>query len=96
MKIIDSLAVHNFVVAAAMSAGLGFVSPVFGQHLSYLIDTNSKQTTPLGNLGGREIQPEGINDAGQVVGCRSGPIFGPHNAFITGPNGSGQHRPSAT
>ena len=88
MKITHCSTIQGLVLAAALSIGLGSVSPVFAQGSSYIVDSNSETLTELGTLGGSYIEAFGINDAGQVVG-NSFTAAGPLHAFITGPNGVG-------
>ena len=73
MKIIRGLKVRGFILAAAFSAGLGFVTSASAQvKHSYLVDLNSKTVTDIGTLGiGADIYATGINDAGHVVGTSS-------------------------
>lgn len=70
------------VLAAALSAGLGFVSPASAESG----DLNSKRVT---KLGGFASYASGVNDAGQVVGDSYTATIGVDHAFITGPNGVG-------
>jgi probable HAF family extracellular repeat protein len=96
MKITNSFKAGGFVLAAALSAGLSFVSPAFGQtevhpydpDISYIIDTNSGELTLLGTLGGDSTRAYGINDAGQVVGYSTTTEEGQWHAFITDSNGA--------
>jgi probable HAF family extracellular repeat protein len=88
MKITHSPKIQSLILAAALSIGLGFVSPVSAEIRSYIIDSNGKGLTDLGTLGGNETFAYGINDAGQVVGY-SYTAAGDLHAFITGPNGVG-------
>jgi probable HAF family extracellular repeat protein len=89
MKITHSSKIQSLVVAATLSIGLYFVSPVSAQERNYyLLDTGFQGLTGLGTLGKYNVAT-GINDAGQVVGW-SGIIPGDSSrAFITGPNGVG-------
>ena len=80
--------IQSLILAAALSIGLGFVSPVSAQVHSYIVDSNGKGLTDLGTLGGDYSYAFGINDAGQVVGYSDTAAGIPH-AFITGPNGVG-------
>ena len=92
MKIIRGLKVRGFILAAAFSAGLGFVTSASAQvKHSYLVDLNSKTVTDIGTLGitGADIYATGINDAGHVVGTSSVAGDLTDRAFITGPNGMG-------
>ncbi len=69
MKITRSSKIQSLILAAALSIGLGFVSPVSAQVThSYILDSNGKGLTDLGTLGGDYSYAYGINDAGQVVG----------------------------
>jgi probable HAF family extracellular repeat protein len=91
MKITHSSTIPSLILAAALSIGLGFVSPVSAQQdHAYIVDSNGKGVTDLGTLGdGRFSIAYGINDAGQVVGdFGTAGGYSPH-AFITGPNGVG-------
>jgi probable HAF family extracellular repeat protein len=88
MKISHSPKIQSLILAAALSIGLGFVSPVSAQIRSYVVDSNGKGLTDLGTLGGGYSFAYGINDAGQVVGG-SDTTAGARHAFITGPNGVG-------
>ncbi len=51
MKIIRGFKVRGFILAAALSAGLGFGS-ASAQANSYLVDLNSKTVIDIGTLGG--------------------------------------------
>ena len=51
MKITDCFKVRKFVLAAVLGTGLGFVSPAFGQDISYIVDSNGGGIHPAGNLG---------------------------------------------
>jgi probable HAF family extracellular repeat protein len=89
MKITRSSKIQNLILAAALSIGLGFVSPVSAAaQVSFILDSDGKGLTDLGTLGGRHSHALGINDDGQVVGG-SGTAAGAIHAFITGPNGVG-------
>lgn len=68
MKIIHSSKIQSLILAAALLAGLGFVSPVFAQSHAYILDSSGKGVTDLGTLGGDNSYATGINDGGQVVG----------------------------
>ena len=69
MKITHSSTIQSLILAAALSIGLGFVSPVSAQvDHAYIVDSNGKGLTDLGTLGGGYSYASGINDAGQVVG----------------------------
>ena len=52
MKITHSSKIQSLILAAALSIGLGFVSPVSAQVRSYIVDSNGKGLTDLGTLGG--------------------------------------------
>jgi probable HAF family extracellular repeat protein len=79
----------NFLVAvAALSASLGFATPVFAITFTAAILNPDGKLTYLGTLGGANTRPGAINDAGQVVGA-SDTAGNPERAFITGPNGVG-------
>jgi probable HAF family extracellular repeat protein len=91
MKITRSSGIKGLMLAAALSIGLCFVSPVFAQYVplySYVLDINSKTLTDLGTLGGDSTGVQGINNSGQVVGD-SRTAAGDWQGFITGPNGLG-------
>ncbi len=69
MKITHSSKIQSLILAAALSIGLGFVSPVSAQQIrSYIVDSNGKGLTDLGTLGGDFTYAIGINDTGQVAG----------------------------
>ena len=51
MKITLSSTIQSLILAAALSAELGFVSPVSAQQHSYIVDLNSKNVTALCSLG---------------------------------------------
>src|SRR4051794_17247595 len=91
MKIICSVKVRGFILAAAfvtaLGLGTGASAQLLGEH-SYLIDLNSKTATDIGTLDGASSFATSINDAGQVAGY-SGTAGGDLHAFITGPNGMG-------
>ncbi|MEO8767712.1 MAG: HAF repeat/PEP-CTERM domain-containing protein [Nitrosospira sp.] len=92
MKITRSSAIQSLVLAATLSSGLSFVSPVSAQQHSYIVDLTSKNVTDLGSLGTGDTNAQGINDAGQVVGSSYAPGSRDGEnwaAFITGPNGVG-------
>jgi probable HAF family extracellular repeat protein len=79
-----SIKIRGFVVAAALSVGLGLVSPAFALD-SWIVGSNGQAPVKLGT--GNETYARGINDAGQVAGWfKTGFTFRP---FITGPNGVG-------
>lgn len=88
MKITRSSAIQSLILAAVLSAGLCFVSPVTAQQHSYIVDLNSKNVTTLGSLGTGDTIAQGINDAGQVVGTAYTPpgyVYGVEtSAFVTG------------
>jgi probable HAF family extracellular repeat protein len=89
MKITHRSKIQSWILAAALSIGLGFVSPVSAEIThAYIVDSNGKGLTELGTLGGDSSYALGINDAGQVVGS-SYTAAGAWHAFITGPNGGG-------
>src|SRR5687768_3392160 len=68
MKITRSSKIRILILAAALSIGLGFVSPVSADgERSYIVDSNGKGLTDLGTLGG-DTYAYSINDAGQAVG----------------------------
>lgn len=77
MRIIHNLKAYRFFFATVWLAGLSLISPTFAN--SYIVDLNSKKVIDLGS----DVVANAINDAGQVVGQRSG------HAFITGPGGMG-------
>ena len=94
MKITDCSKIRKFVLTAVLGTGLSFVSPAFGQQISYIVDSNGGGFTQLGNLGGSETFARAINDAGQVAGYSNTTTGGSfpaefNHAFITGPNGVG-------
>ena len=91
MRITCSSKIQNLILATALIIGLGFVSPVFAQPRSYILDTNGQGWTELGTLGGHYSYARGINDAGQVVGESGTTVVEgpPSHAFITGPDGVG-------
>ena len=80
--------VQNFILAATLFAGLGFIDYAAAQERSYLIDLNSRTVTQLGDLGGGFTKAYGLNDSGQVAGS-SNNSAGTQRAFITGPDGVG-------
>ncbi|SCY31597.1 probable extracellular repeat, HAF family [Nitrosospira sp. Nl5] len=87
MKMTCRLKIRSFIQAVALSAGLSFVFPAFGQLTnSWIMGPNGEGLAQLGTLGGHDTVANGINDAGQVVGT-SKTIEGDYHAFITGPNG---------
>jgi probable HAF family extracellular repeat protein len=71
--------IRRLCLAATLTAGLSFISPVSAE--------NSWTLTPLGSLGG-STKAFGINNTGQVVGG-SYLTTGDEHAFMTGPHGSG-------
>jgi hypothetical protein len=74
MKITRSSKIQNLILAAALSIGLGFVSPVSAAaQVSFILDSDGKGLTDLGTLGGLNTFATAINDAGQVVGGPSRP-----------------------
>ena len=87
MKVTRHPKIQSWILAAALSVGLGFVSPVSAKQRHYILDINSQGLTALGTLGGDTIASD-INEAGQVVGGSKPATLGTH-AFITGPNGLG-------
>jgi probable HAF family extracellular repeat protein len=89
MKITRSSKIQSLILAAALSTGLGFVSPVSAQVIhSYILESNGEGLTDLGTLAGGDTYANGINDAGQVAGTAY-TAAGARHAFITGPNGVG-------
>ena len=80
MKITHCSTIQGLVLAAALSIGLGSVSPVFAQGPSYIVDSNSKTLTELGTLGGSYIEAFGIKAAGHEEVARS--IGGGKNSQI--------------
>ncbi len=52
MKITHSSTIQSLILAAVLSIGLGFVSPVSAQEHSYIVDSNGKGLADLGTLGG--------------------------------------------
>lgn len=78
--------IRCFVLAAALSAGQGFVTPAFATR-AYIVDLNSYEAIALGSLGGGEAYATDINDAGRVVGTSTSAGF-VYYAFITGPDGA--------
>jgi probable HAF family extracellular repeat protein len=88
MKITPSSKIHGLILAAALSVGPGFVSPVSAQERYYILDTNGQGLTELGTLGGAYSYARGISNIGQVVGLFV-TAAGDWHAFITGPNGMG-------
>ena len=91
MKIAYQFTVRNFVLAAALGTGLGFVFPAFSQTVtaSWIVDSNGGGLTQLGDLGGSNTVARAINDAGQVAGASLTAGGFDYHAFITGPNGVG-------
>ena len=90
MKIIRIFKIRVFVMAAALSIGLGLVSPAFAfiPFTPVIVNPEGKLTY-LGTLGGTYSWATGINAAGQVAGYSDTAGNGSHHAFITGPNGVG-------
>lgn len=77
------------ILAAALSIGFGFVSPVAAQVRSYIVDSNGIGLTELvGTPGGGDSYASGINDGGQVAGG-SDTAASEWRAFITSHNGAG-------
>lgn len=90
MKTTRTFKSRSLILVSALSVGLGFLSPAFGQqHTSYLVDPNGG-VTQVGDLATTAIA---INDTGQVLGVGSPPGFELSGAFITGPNGAGMNFP---
>ncbi len=72
MKITDCFKVRKFVLAAVLSTGLGFVSPAFGQDISYIVDSNGGGLTQVGTLGGYQLHMgSSLNTVRLVWICRS-------------------------
>jgi probable HAF family extracellular repeat protein len=88
VKITCGFKIHRLMLAAALFAGVGFVTHAAAQEASYFIDLSSRRVIELGNLGGGFTRANGINDVGQVVGVSRGSTGFTH-AFITGPDGVG-------
>ena len=90
MRMTRSSKIQRLILAAALTIGLCFVSPVSAQLLSegrsFILDINSKALTDLGTLDGLWSEALGINDAGQVAGA-SHTAEGDRHAFITDPDG---------
>ena len=86
MKKPDGIKKSGFILTAALSVSLGFVSTAFAT-TSWLIDPHRGSVIQLGTLGGDTYATD-INDAGQVVGY-SYTSTGVQHAFVTGPNGVG-------
>ena len=86
MKILISK-IHRFVLAASLSAGIGFgfVSPASA---TLVIVNPDGKLTHLDTPGELSIATD-INDSGQVVGELIQPWPNPSHPFITGPNGVG-------
>jgi probable HAF family extracellular repeat protein len=95
MKTIHTFKIQLFLPAFVMGMGLACSFPSFAQQYSYLIDLNSREVRMLDNLDSGEMNPQAINDAGQVVGYSfthigENPSSGFFwRAFITGPDGIG-------
>ncbi|SFH42841.1 probable extracellular repeat, HAF family [Nitrosospira sp. Nsp14] len=88
MKIIRGFKIPSLILAAAVSAGFGFIFPASAQqNVSYIVDLNTGQVTSLGMLGGDSSYASAINDSGQVAGFSY--TAAGQRAFITGPNGVG-------
>ena len=73
MRMTRSSKIQRLMLAAALTIGLCFVSPVSAQLLSegrsFILDINSKALTDLGTLGGQHSAAFGINDNGLVTGA---------------------------
>jgi hypothetical protein len=67
MKTIHTFRIRRFLSAFVMGMGLACSFPSFAQQYSYLIDLNSREVTMLDNLDSGEMNPQAINDAGQVA-----------------------------
>ena len=58
MKITGSSKIRSLILAAALSTGPGFVSPVSAQQgHAYIVDSNGKGLAELGTLGGGYSRP---------------------------------------
>ena len=69
MKIIRGFKIRGFILAAAVSAGFGFIFPASAkQEVPYIVDLNTRRVTSLGTLGGYYSYASAINDSGQIVG----------------------------
>jgi probable HAF family extracellular repeat protein len=88
MIINDCFNVRSLILAAALISGLGLVTHATAQEAPYLVDLNTRTTTPIGTLGSNYSIAFDINDAGQVVGG-SYTAEGNFHVFITGPGGIG-------
>jgi probable HAF family extracellular repeat protein len=89
MKIIGNGSARSFVLAAALSIGLGFGTHASADYMTsadYLVDLNSKTATSFVGGGGL-MRANAINDAGRVVGSINYLRYS--DAFVTGPDGIG-------
>ena len=80
--------IRNFILAAAVIAGLSLGAHATAQERPFLVDLNSRTVTEIGTLGGSRTVASAINDAGQVAGYSITSEFDWH-AFVTGPSGKG-------